>query len=394
MADLMDALRTPDPDLSQPPAHEVRRRGDRIRRRRRAVQVGGATVAVALALAVPALLSGVGPRDSAPPVVTTPSPTPTAPTTSLPAGLPLTAGWPDPGGDGSVTTGPHTQAIGDIAYCGRAAYPVSEPAARRTARLQLPAETRSREVTSYAEEADAQDAIQAFVAAVDGCPSSQEGPSVTTYEKRELTSGDESYAVLAAPQEKGAIGVESILLVRVRNVLVVSTWYGEGRAGQVRQRALDDEQQIAPLVRDVARAASAGSDLLGFDGLGDLRLGMNEDDLAATGEITIARPVRDAACDGVVVNRWGPTEGQVDGYLSHRQGLTAISARTRDTVTGEGIRIGSSDAELRAAYPTADNLGRGEVRVTDAGHPGRTLTFTVEGGKVNGFVAALTTQDC
>jgi hypothetical protein len=34
------------------------------------------------------------------------------------------------------------------------------------------------------------------------------------------------------------------------------------------------------------------------------------------------------------------------------------------------------------------------VRFTDADHPGRSLTFTLEDGKVIGFVAALDSQDC
>ena len=33
-------------------------------------------------------------------------------------------------------------------------------------------------------------------------------------------------------------------------------------------------------------------------------------------------------------------------------------------------------------------------RFTDADHPGRSLTFTLEDGKVIGFVAALDSQDC
>ncbi len=392
MADLLDALKRPDPALTPAPAAEVRRRGDRIRRRRRAAQVGGAATVVAVALAVPLLLSGVGTGDSAPPVLTTPMPLRPAPT-ALPDDLPLTVGWPDPGGDGTVRTGPRTPPVGDIAYCGKAAYPVLDPAARRTARLSMPAETRSREVTSYGKETSAHDAVQAFVGAATGCPSSQEGPSATTYQVRKLTTGDESFAVLAAPETEGAIGIESIVLVRVGNVVVLSTRYGEGTGDRVAQQALDDERQLVPLVQAVDRPAGADS-VLTFEGLGALRLGMNRDDLAATGQVTLATPVRNAACDGVVVDRWGRLENEVDGYLSRRLGLAAIFARNADTVTEEGIRIGSSTSALRGAYPAASDEGGGTVRVTDADHPGRMLTFTVEDGKVTGFGAALTKQDC
>ena len=121
---------------------------------------------------------------------------------------------------------------------------------------------------------------------------------------------------------------------------------------------------------------------------------MSRDDLIATGQVTLATPVRDAACDGLVVNRWGRLENEVDGYVSRRLGLAAIFARNADTATEAGIRIGSSESALRAAYPAATDQSGGRVRFTDADHPGRSLTFTVEAGKVTGFVAALDSQDC
>jgi len=103
MADLLDALRTPEPGLTLPPADEVRRRGDRLRRRRRTWQVAGAAAAVAVVVGGGALL-GAGdttPRDLP---VTRPSTTPPI-STAVPSGLPITSGWPDPGGDGSIRVG-------------------------------------------------------------------------------------------------------------------------------------------------------------------------------------------------------------------------------------------------------------------------------------------------
>jgi hypothetical protein len=108
----------------------------------------------------------------------------------------------------------------------------------------------------------------------------------------------------------------------------------------------------------------------------------------------VVTPVADAACDGLVVNRWGRLENEVDGFVSHRYGLAAVFARPGVTRTAEGIRVGSSEADLRAAYPTAEDASGGRVRVIDPEHPGRNLTFTVEDGKVTGFVAALDNQDC
>ena len=81
-------------------------------------------------------------------------------------------------------------------------------------------------------------------------------------------------------------------------------------------------------------------------------------------------------------------------WFSHRYGLAAIFARPGVTRTAEGIRIGSSEAALRAAYPTAKDADGGFGRFTDADHPGtQPHAFTVEAGKVTRFVAALDSQD-
>lgn len=398
MPDLFDALKRPDTDLSPAPAAEVRRRGDRIRNRRRALQVGAAAAAVALLIAGPMLFTGGGPRTTEPPVVTTPTPTITTgplvvPVTSLPADLPMTHGWPDPGGDGSITTGGEAKPLGDITYCGRTAYPVIDPAERLTTKLELPSENRTREVTTYAKETSAHDAIQAFVGAVTDCPSSQEGPSVTTYEVRKLTTGDESYAVLVAPKETGGIRIESIVLVRIGNVLIVSTNFNEGTADQVNPQALADEAQLSPLVLALTRPATK-PDLLTTAGLGALRLGMSRADLIATGEVTLTKDLPDAACDGIVVNAWGPLENEVDGYVSKKHGLAAIFARSSATHTPEGIRIDSTEAELKAAYPTIADDGNGGFRYQDPQNQRLGFTIYTQNKVVTSLFAAIDTQDC
>jgi len=392
MADLLDALRTPEPGLTLPPADEVRRRGDRLRRRRRTWQVAGAAAAVAVVVGGGALL-GAGdttPRDLP---VTRPSTTPPI-STAVPSGLPITSGWPDPGGDGSIRVG-RTPALGDIPYCGRTAYPVVEQADRLTARYEAPAGFRTREVTTYVDVATARRALTTFRTAAGRCQGAQEGPTATRYRISPVPVGDESFAVLASPEEAKAIGIESIVVARIGNALMVSTHSGEGAAGQVEQQANADARDLAPVARFLSgREDTPSSDVLTLDGAGDLRLGTNRDDLVATGQLTVVTPVAHAACDGLVVNRWGGLENEVDGFVSHRYGLAAVFARPGVTRTPKGIRVGSSEAELRAAYPTAEGASGGRVRLTDPNHPGRNLTFTVEHGKVTGFVAALDNQDC
>jgi len=91
MADLLDALkRSPEDDLAPLPAHQVRRRGDRLRHRRRAWQVAGAAAAVAVVVGGGAMLSGPDrtPRELP---ITHPT-TRHAISTVIPSGLPITNG--------------------------------------------------------------------------------------------------------------------------------------------------------------------------------------------------------------------------------------------------------------------------------------------------------------
>jgi hypothetical protein len=92
----LDELTGFDPGLGAPmlPPSEVRRRGDRLRRRRTCLVAGGAALAVALAVGAPVLaLSGGHDRDVQP----APSPGPSvAWVTAVPDGFPLADGFPTP----------------------------------------------------------------------------------------------------------------------------------------------------------------------------------------------------------------------------------------------------------------------------------------------------------
>ncbi len=84
-------------DLHPLPATEVRRRGDRLRRRNTALAVAGGTVAAMTAIGVPVALSqdGGSDRDSLPIATDGPSTDAVAWRTTVPAGFPLTDGMPD-----------------------------------------------------------------------------------------------------------------------------------------------------------------------------------------------------------------------------------------------------------------------------------------------------------
>ena len=247
MADLLDALkRYPQDDLELLPPQEIRRRGDRLRHRRRSWQVAGAAAAVAVAIGGGVMLGGTDlpPRDL--PVA---RPTTPAISTAIPHGLPIVNGWTDPGGDGSIRVGGSTPALGDLPYCGRTAYPVAPQADRLTARYEAPAESRTRELTTYPDVATARSALATFRTAAGRCSGVQEGPTATRYRIRPVAVGDESFAVLASPEDANAIGIESVVVARLGNALVVSTNANEGSANRVAQQADTDGHDLVPLLR-------------------------------------------------------------------------------------------------------------------------------------------------
>jgi hypothetical protein len=95
MSDL-DELTGFDPALAAPmlPPAEIRRRGDRLRRRRTALVAGGAALTVALAVGTPVLARS---SDHARDVQPAPSPAPRAGwTTTVPADFPLADSFPTP----------------------------------------------------------------------------------------------------------------------------------------------------------------------------------------------------------------------------------------------------------------------------------------------------------
>lgn len=114
---LKATMTTPSSDLHPLPATEVRRRGDRLRRRNTALAVAGGTVAAMTAVGVPfALTQGGGTdRDSVP--IATDGPSPDAPQwrTQVPEDFPLTDGFPEDRSRTQVLEDPQAQAVGPCA---------------------------------------------------------------------------------------------------------------------------------------------------------------------------------------------------------------------------------------------------------------------------------------
>jgi hypothetical protein len=146
-------------------------------------------------------------------------------------------------------------------------------------------------------------------------------------------------------------------------VVVVAALTGCGEQGAA------PEPATAPLGRTPATAdspAPEGSLVLGPDGVGSLRLGMNHHDLTATGLAYSAPGSRhDGWRPGCRVlhyrsARLGRIPGDTTaGSVSLHQGLERMYA-TRRMATPDGIRLGSTIDEVRTAYDRP-NLTRGEL---------------------------------
>jgi len=167
-----ESLRMFTPSTRPLPAAEVRRQGDRLRRRNTAGLVLGSAAVVA-AVAVGGTWLGSSRPDVVPPVSPGPSPTvsddasptptqsdpPAAPEeTRIPAAFPLNDGWPEPGDGGITEPSPDYMSwFGEReTSCGDRLPMPPGSAGRLTSIWTDPAESRSRELLTFETDAEAQ----------------------------------------------------------------------------------------------------------------------------------------------------------------------------------------------------------------------------------------------
>lgn len=132
----------------------------------------------------------------------------------------------------------------------------------------------------------------------------------------------------------------------------------------------------AAVVLPLVAAAPASADVLTFNGLGPVRLGMTQSQAIATGAMAKNR----ALCPGPY------TADFVAGYdartaWSRTGRVIGIQARQ----TKHGIARGSSAKAFRAAFPGARKVGRDvyyDKPVYAVKRKGHSLQFVLAGGKV------------
>ena len=144
--------------------------------------------------------------------------------------------------------------------------------------------------------------------------------------------------------------------------------------------------------------ATAATQRLAFGptAVGPLRLGMTVDEAMATGLIQ-ANPAP-ATGVGCVVYDWAGHPAGTTTYallFSPKYGLVRIGGRA-DAVTPEGIRDGSSEADVRAVYPyqAAPHNGSNEWVAPAPGNPNAHYWLLLSDHVVTDVRLELAVQDC
>ncbi|WP_344844010.1 hypothetical protein [Nonomuraea dietziae] len=146
------------------------------------------------------------------------------------------------------------------------------------------------------------------------------------------------------------------------------------------------------LVSGATAADAQTKPTLGPDGYGAVKLGMTVKQAKTTGDVVKKRPGH-GGCSGWDLKKFPTPKDSVGIYISPNVGLAAIFA-AKGMRTPEGIKIGSTVKQVKAAYPRIKRDFHGFYVITVPGNKKAYYTFGVTHGKVTEYGIALTKQDC
>jgi len=226
-------------DVTPLPPSEVRRRGDRLRRRNQALAAAGGVAAIALIATPIALLAG-GPQKALPPVDTptptvtdTATPTP-APAHDIPAGFPLATGWPDP----STAENPEEALKGpsrtlepfEFTACGNT-LPAPDSRDLLIASWSNPEDGRTRELRTFETADDAVAYVDELAAFYRACPIEDDGNDMDhRYRVANTEVGGQSVGIVTDYYYLGeqSIGFTGYHVIRLGRAVLVISWSNEG----------------------------------------------------------------------------------------------------------------------------------------------------------------------
>lgn len=146
------------------------------------------------------------------------------------------------------------------------------------------------------------------------------------------------------------------------------------------------------LVSGATAAVAQTKPTLDSHGYGAVKLGMTVKQATATGDVVKKMP-GGGGCSGWDLKRFPTPKDSVGIYISPRVGLAAIFAG-KGMKTPEGIKIGSTAKQLKAAYPHIKKDFHGYYVITVPGNKKAYYSFGVTHGKVTEYGLALNKQDC
>lgn len=264
MSDLFTSLRHEDPAVGLP-AEEVRRLGDRARRRRTAVRAVGVT-AVVTAVAAGSLLVGPGaPRSAPDPVSPDPGPTPTtavAPESqrlvpsgfALERGLPSSAGFPDLAGPGVA---PFPEVVPPV--CGTTYALAGRPVDRLAMEGTNPVFQGVRDLAVYASPGQALRAVEEQAQRLRDCPTERSAGSLATTTVEPLDIGDRAWRATRVYTSGGtAVSVEVWFLVqRGTAALVLAESLFDEPAPVLNGAAIDVDTELGSHLAEQERSVVA-----------------------------------------------------------------------------------------------------------------------------------------
>lgn len=269
MRDPVDALENFDPggSMNPLPAAEVRRLGDRHRRRRTTGIALAAAAAVAVVLTGTAVIGSDRGERSVEPAGPTPSsvPTSSAPSQAVASpldGIDITVNMPE-----NDTGEPVEQVRGDLGLSAVNFCEIGQPLEQdgRTdsvsAAASGPEYSDARELIVYPDVEGAARVLDALTDAATGCPREESGPGSTTlHEMTRSDVGDDSAVVSATYETDGSVGLgaEILQLVRVGNALLVTSGYSEYDPQALDPVRAQYAADIAPIVAQMCIFSDLG----------------------------------------------------------------------------------------------------------------------------------------
>lgn len=306
----------------------------------------------------PPATSSTSPATPAPP---TPSPTPQSQDHVIPDDFALQSGLPS---DGEAEPGDHglegpNRTLAPIVpeACGaQAALPAHTDWLR--AEWTNPEDYRERQLLTFAEVDEARAYAERLIDLFRSCP--EEVTSEETGESRHTTVADSGLgdwsaaaSVLYHQQGYPVPGLTTWYVVRVGSAVLLSVTTSEGGAGpDPAQSAADQRTRDGHAIAEVVEAMHAleafpSEPPFGPDGFGQVTIGMSRDALLAVPGTRIT------GSNGVCEDFEAPG---VRGHLQPGLGVAVLSLSSdADLETPEHVHVGSTLAEVRAAYPRGEH---------------------------------------